>query len=180
MKNSSASSALFWATAGNFSPKLSARTLWVRVEHVLRRVRNRWPWCLAGGCMIARRRGRCRLVLTQTIGQCDGGTDCSTPLQRLRSLFWRLNAAQLGPDLKLQPALVCARHLTRNGHVEAQRYARRGQVGYPSTLAVRKNRGCLVSLLPPPHERLGNDSRTKRVALRQRRRLKRFPHDSES
>ena len=61
--------------------------------------------------------------------------------------------AQFGPDLNLQPALVWAQQLTRNGHVEAQRGARTGQVGYPSKLAARKNRGCLVSLLPPPRKR---------------------------
>ena len=65
-------------------------------------------------------------------------------------------------------------------HVEAQRGALRGQVENPSKLSVRKNRGSLASLLPPPHERWGNDRRTNLVAPRQRRRLKRFLHDDQS
>ena len=42
-------------------------------------------------------------------------------------------------------------------------------MGCPSKLAVRKNRGCLVSLLPPPDARLGNDPRTNL----------RFPHNGK-
>ena len=68
--------------------------------------------------------------------------------KELDGAIWHLN---------LQPALVWVPPLTRSGHVEAKRGARREQVGYPCKLAVRRNRASLVSLLPPPHERLGKD-----------------------
>ena len=53
----------------------------------------------------------------------------------------------IGYDLNLQHALVWAQQLTINGRVEEQRDERRGEVGDPSKLAVRENRGCLVFAL---------------------------------
>ena len=62
-------------------------------------------------------------------------TTCTQPLA---STSRRNSMAQFGVDLNLQPVLVWAPPLPRNGLVEAQRGAWRGQVDYPSKLAVRQ------------------------------------------
>ena len=73
---------------------------------------------------------------------------------------------QSGFDLNSQAVLVWAQQLTRNGHVEAHRGARRGQVGHPSKLVA--SRAWLPScrhltnanLVAPRHRRMAGDSHT--------------------
>ena len=78
--------------------------------------------------------------------------------------------AQSGFDLNLQAVLVWAQQLTRNGHVEAQRGARRGQVAHPSKLVAS---GAWF----PSCRHLTN---ANLVAPRHRRWLKRFPHNGKN